>query len=238
MNEQMIGQPVYGADGGELGTVKEVRGEYFKVDAPMQPDYWLRADSCQTTGGRLVVMDNAEHFDNPDDLGTGTYTRGDRVTTEHAHHTGTGREQMTGEDAETMRLREERLRVGTEREQAGEVQLGKRVTERTETVEVPVREERVVVERRPVNERATSGEITETDRTIEVPVERERVRAEKEAVVTEEVGVRKEVTERSQPVQANLRKEELVVEGEGDVIEGGRNLNARDETYQRERTQR
>jgi len=235
MDEQMIGQTVYGANGEELGTVKEVRGEYFKVDASMQPDYWLRADSCQTSGGRLVVMDNAERWENLDTAGdtTATYERETR-----AHHTGTGREQMTGESEETLRLREERLRVGKEREQAGEVQLGKRVTERTETVEVPVREERVVVERRPVNERVAGGEITETDRTIEVPVERERVRAEKEAVVTEEVGVRKDVTERTQPVEANLRKEELVVEGEGELVEGGRNLNARDETYQRERTQR
>ncbi len=35
---------IYASDGKELGTVKEVRGDYFKVDAPMKPDYWLPCD--------------------------------------------------------------------------------------------------------------------------------------------------------------------------------------------------
>jgi len=246
MNSQTIGQPVYSADGSELGTVKEVRGAYFKVDAPMQPDYWLRMDACQTSGGRLVVMDDAEHHDNPDDLDSGAYT--ERTTTEHTHHTGTGhdrradvgRERLEGTDTdETLRLREERLRVGKERERAGEVELGKRVVERTETAEVPLREERVVVERRPVNERADGGEIREADKTIRVPVERERAVADKETVVTEEVGVRKEAVERTQQVQGTVRKEELVTEGEGDLVEGDRNLNApAADTYERERTRR
>ncbi len=62
----------------------------------------------------------------------------------------------------------------------------------------------------------------EPGETIEVDVMRERAVAEKEAVVTEEVGVRKEAVERTQQVQGTVRKEELVVEGEGDVVEGGR----------------
>ncbi|MHB8575899.1 MAG: DUF2171 domain-containing protein [Dehalococcoidia bacterium] len=33
--------PVYTADGDKLGTVKEIRGSAFKVNAHMQPDYWL-----------------------------------------------------------------------------------------------------------------------------------------------------------------------------------------------------
>lgn len=38
------GLPVYTADGDQIGEVKEVRGESFKIDAPMRPDYWLRRD--------------------------------------------------------------------------------------------------------------------------------------------------------------------------------------------------
>jgi uncharacterized protein (TIGR02271 family) len=253
MNDQMIGQRVYSSDGSELGTVKEVRGAYFKVDAPMQPDYWLRTDTCRSDGGRLVVMDDAERYENVDALereGTGAYARGETyaetTTTEHAHHTGRDderragveRERLEDEDEETLRLREERLRVGKEREQAGEVRLGKQVVERTETAEVPLREERVVIERRAVNKPA-DGDVDLREKTIEVPVERERAVVEKEAVVTEEVGVRKEAVERTQQVQGTVRKEELVVEGEGDVVEGGRNLNApQTGTYQRERAER
>jgi hypothetical protein len=38
------GTRVFTSDGDELGTVKEVRGNYFKVNASMQPDYWLSCD--------------------------------------------------------------------------------------------------------------------------------------------------------------------------------------------------
>jgi hypothetical protein len=38
------GQAVYTADGDRLGEVKELRGDYFKIDAAMKPDYWLACD--------------------------------------------------------------------------------------------------------------------------------------------------------------------------------------------------
>jgi hypothetical protein len=41
----MLGAPVRTSDGKELGKVKEVVGGCFKVDAPMQPDYWLAIDT-------------------------------------------------------------------------------------------------------------------------------------------------------------------------------------------------
>ncbi len=42
-----LGCPVFTADGDKLGTVKEVRGSALKVDAPMQPDYWLSTGSIR-----------------------------------------------------------------------------------------------------------------------------------------------------------------------------------------------
>ena len=39
----LIGNVVETADGEKLGTVSEVRGDYFKVRAPAAPDYWLPA---------------------------------------------------------------------------------------------------------------------------------------------------------------------------------------------------
>lgn len=149
-----------------------------------------------------------------------------------------GQVEHGGED-HTLELREERLRVEKEREQAGEVRLGKRVTEQTEQVEVPLREERVVIERHPGTGRAVDGEIGDTDREIDVPVMKERATVEKETVVTEEVGVRKEATERTEPVRETLRREELVVDGDGDLKTEGENLNApRAETYEREQSRR
>ena len=53
-----IGCPVFTADGDEIGRVKEIRGRYFKVDAPMRPDYWLIYDVLTGDGAlRLYEVD-------------------------------------------------------------------------------------------------------------------------------------------------------------------------------------
>ena len=69
----MVGTPVCTLDGDEIGKVKEVQGRYFKVDAQMQPDYWLRSD-CVTSasGGRVTLGVDKDHLgdykvDNPTD---------------------------------------------------------------------------------------------------------------------------------------------------------------------------
>ena len=111
-----------------------------------------------------------------------------------------------------LQLLEERLRIDKEREQAGVVRLGKRITERTETVTVPIREERVVIERRPAEGEPLAGGELRDGETIEVPVTRERVEVRKEAVVAEEVAVRAEAVERHEQVQQTLRRETLAVE--------------------------
>jgi hypothetical protein len=60
MSAITIGAPVRTSDGKELGKVKEVLGECFKVDAPMQPDYWLGMDTVtgnSTDGGLNLRFD-------------------------------------------------------------------------------------------------------------------------------------------------------------------------------------
>lgn len=110
-----------------------------------------------------------------------------------------------------LTLREEHLNATTQRERAGEVQIGKRITEHTEAVDVPLQQERVVLERRPLEPRATDATIGE-NQTIEVPVQGERATVQKEQRVTEEVDVRKEAVQRTQQVQGTVRKEELTVD--------------------------
>lgn len=144
-----------------------------------------------------------------------------------------------GGDHHTLELEEERLRVSKQQEQAGEVRLGKRVEEHTEQVEVPVREERVVIERRPGDGEVRGGEIGATGGEIEVPVTRERVNVEKETVVAEEVDVRKEAVEHTERVQETVRREEPVIEGDGDVVTDGQNLNGpRMSGYEQDRIRR
>ena len=48
------GAEVLTADGDRLGKVAEVRGDRFKVDAPMSPDYWLPVINVSSTTGGVV----------------------------------------------------------------------------------------------------------------------------------------------------------------------------------------
>lgn len=51
-----VGTRVMTADGDELGTVKEVSASCFKVDASMQPDYWLSTDCIAGMSGSDVRL--------------------------------------------------------------------------------------------------------------------------------------------------------------------------------------
>jgi hypothetical protein len=39
-----------------LGTVKEVTGDCFKIDAPMAPDYWLGSDTIGSINGENILL--------------------------------------------------------------------------------------------------------------------------------------------------------------------------------------
>ena len=51
-----VGMRVFTVDGDELGTVKEVVGDRFKVDASMQPDYWLPTRSINAITDQDVQL--------------------------------------------------------------------------------------------------------------------------------------------------------------------------------------
>ena len=55
-----VGMPVATQDGEGLGTVKEVRAGYFKVDVRLTPDYWLQADFAQVSADGRVVLSFAK----------------------------------------------------------------------------------------------------------------------------------------------------------------------------------
>jgi hypothetical protein len=52
----MLGARVMTSDGDELGKVKEVAGTCFKVDASMQPDYWLANDTIADAAGSTIQL--------------------------------------------------------------------------------------------------------------------------------------------------------------------------------------
>jgi hypothetical protein len=59
-----IGSPIYTRDYEKLGTVKELRGNTFKVGTPLlQRDFWLDAAvvrSAASDGAVMLVIDKAD----------------------------------------------------------------------------------------------------------------------------------------------------------------------------------
>ncbi|MGH1392940.1 MAG: DUF2382 domain-containing protein [Trichormus sp.] len=116
---------------------------------------------------------------------------------------------------ETMRLYEERLIANKRRQKTGEVSVGKRVETETARVAVPVERERVVIERvtpedagrvvSPGEANFREGEVARVELHEETPEIR------KEAVVREEVRVKKVVEQETVQAEDTIRREELDV---------------------------
>jgi uncharacterized protein (TIGR02271 family) len=113
---------------------------------------------------------------------------------------------------------EEVLAVGKQRTEAGEVQVHKRVE--TEHVRRPVQltHEEVTVERRPITDpAAVSAEPRIENDEIRVPLMAEEAVVEKRVVPTEELVVRKREVQENEVVEADLRRERIDVDRDGDA---------------------
>jgi len=122
-------------------------------------------------------------------------------------------------DAFRLELREEHLRVEKHEEEAGAVRVSRRIVERTESVQVPLREEHLIIERLPGGGPVTiDGRELEVGESLDVLLRAEKASIVKETEVYEHVAIRKEVVERSEELQATLRKEELVVDDRGGLV--------------------
>ena len=120
-------------------------------------------------------------------------------------------------EAATVQLSEERLRVATEQVESGRVRARKKVD--TEHVRRPVERgvEHADVDRTPALE-GDSGQVeTLPDGSLSIPVFEEQLVVEKRLVVRERIIVRKHTVYEEHTVEAELRRERLEVETEGDV---------------------
>ena len=116
-----------------------------------------------------------------------------------------------------MTLSEERLRVGTVTEETGRLRAVKRVD--TELVErqVPRGVEHADVQREE-GLQGDSGEIeTLEDGSLSIPVFEEQIVVEKRLVVRERIIIRKHTVYEDQVISAEVRRERLELETEGDV---------------------
>ena len=130
--------------------------------------------------------------------------------------TGTAASQMTpGANADSIKLMEERLRVGKREVAAGAVRIRSYIVERPVEEKITLHEERVGIERRPVDRAVTPADMAAfQERTIEARATSEEAVVSKEARVVEEIGLKKEATDRVETVRDKLRKTEVEIEGD------------------------
>lgn len=132
----------------------------------------------------------------------------------------------------TVPVVEEKLTAGVREVEGGKFRLTKTVTEEEKTINVPLEREEVHITERDVARRpATEAEMNAMNRDIEVPLRAQEAVVSKEARVTGEVEIRKDMVQETQQVSDTVRREEVHVtdrndprihmEGERGATEGG-----------------
>ncbi|QDT14018.1 DUF2382 domain-containing protein [Alienimonas californiensis] len=143
------------------------------------------------------ILDNANAYD---------YHRRE---TEHATDaTAAQRQSYDGK----MVAREEVLDVDKHTEVAGQARVRKEVHTDTAHVEVPVKREELVVERTPLRGE-DAGAITGANEEERITLREEEVDVNKRTVAKEAVAVGKRTVTETESVDADLKEEEIVVEG-------------------------
>jgi uncharacterized protein (TIGR02271 family) len=129
-----------------------------------------------------------------------------------------GRDTSGPTTDDAMTRSEERLNVGTRTEEAGRARLRKYVVTENVTETVPVSREEVRVEREPITD-ANVGNAMDgpaiSEEEHEVTLHAERPVVEKEAVPVERVRLDKQTVTEQERVSADVRKEEIEVDGPG-----------------------
>lgn len=122
--------------------------------------------------------------------------------------------QAYGHDQdETIPIVEERLDIGKREENRGRVRIHSRVVETPVEEQVTLRDERVTVDRRPVDRPLTGADnALFQDRTVEATERTEVPVVSKEARIVEEIGIRKDVGQRTETVSDKVRRTEVEVE--------------------------
>jgi uncharacterized protein (TIGR02271 family) len=130
---------------------------------------------------------------------------------------GAWREQATlttHDTDQTIPVVDEELRVGKREVERGGVRVRSYVQERPVEEQVNLREEHVEIERRPVDRPVTAadGDNLFQERTIELTETAEEPVVDKQAHVREEIGLRKEVDQRTETIADTERHTEVDVE--------------------------
>jgi uncharacterized protein (TIGR02271 family) len=243
----MVGRTLVGPGGEKIGKVADV----YLDDGTRQPE-WLAVSTgmfgskvsfvpLSGVRRRADGSGNAPFYESPFDKekvkgaptadadGALSQAEEDRLyryyqSTPPASAPAAGGRPRAGSD-QAMTRSEEELRVGTSTEERGRARLRKWVDSEHVSETVPVSHEEVRVVREPITEqnreRAMAGpDISES--THEVTLSEERLVVGKETIPKERIRLEKETVTEERPVEADLRKEHIEVEGDGKRLDGRR----------------
>ena len=129
-----------------------------------------------------------------------------------AASTGMAGRDMAADRDMSIPIVEERLVVGKREVDRGGVRVRSYVVETPVEEQVSLRDEHVDVERRVVDRAVAAGEDPFRERTLEMTETDEEAVVGKQAYVTGEVGLRKDVDQRTEEVRDTVRRTEVEVE--------------------------
>jgi uncharacterized protein (TIGR02271 family) len=228
---RVIGKDVYDQSGDKIGSASEV----YLDDESGQPE-WVTVrtglfgtkesfvpirDADLTENGLRVPVSKSQVKDAPK-VDTDGYLSPQEeqelyryYAVDPGHSAGMAPTSTTTTDG-AMTRSEERLNVGTRSEEVGRARLRKYVITEDVTETVPVSREEVRVQREPITD-ANVGDAMDgpaiSEEEHEVTLHAERPVVEKEAVPVERVRLDKETVTEPEQVNADLRKEDIEVEG-------------------------
>ena len=161
--------------------------------------YGLVTNSAMSTAGASTVQ-------------TGLAAE-DSLTTGRAASVGTLSGTPTRTDnTGTIQLAEESLAVGKRVLNRGGTRIRRYVVETPVEESVSLHSEKVILERRPVSDGRPVTDASFSEKVIEMTETAEEAVVSKTARVVEEVGLRKEATDRVETVRDTVRKEEVDIE--------------------------
>jgi uncharacterized protein (TIGR02271 family) len=138
-----------------------------------------------------------------------------------------GKRQQPATPGNTIPIIEEKMEVGKKEVETGGIRLKSRVVQENVAEDVNLRSERVIIEQTPVNRPATAADLEAfKEGTIELKEYAEIPVVSKEAFVTGEVSLEKEVQETNQTVEGTVRKTEVDTENftdEASKLSGNQN---------------
>jgi uncharacterized protein (TIGR02271 family) len=166
-------------------------------DVVQQPSTQAQQDVTAQPTVNMLQQENAVQYNNPAQQPYGAV-----------------QQESGNREEQALPLRAERLQLGKQMVQTGEVRLRKEIVSEQQNVDVPITREEIVVERHP-----GSGQVSDTpigqEETIRISVYAEHVSVTKIPVEVGEVAISKRTVQENRRISTTVRHEEPRLETDG-----------------------